>query len=158
MNWKSTIRHLLAILVLQCLGGCVTTDKDAALDACLNNLEDRIAHTLINPVGPPYTQMIVACELDYNLRYGTLKKLNRTDIVQHLAQRKSEVVKYEVVARDLAALSKDTSDPDPSHGSGPLETYSHAAAQGPEVARNFLDAMWNWIQLEIVPASVPNGP
>ena len=152
MKWKYTFPYILTILVLQCPVGCVTTDKDAALDACLENLELRISHTLVDPVNSVDPELVVACELDYNLRYGTLKELNRNDVVQRLAKRKSEVVNCELVAREFTALSKETSARDPDYGFSYSELYSRAAAKGPEEARYVLSLIWSLIRLEIVNA------
>jgi hypothetical protein len=146
MKWKSSIPHILAILVLQCLGGCVTTDKDAPLDAFLNNLQDKVAHATLDPLGANYAETFVACELDYNLKYGALKTLNRTDVVRHLEQRKSEVVAHEVVARELVALSNENPGPVGTGYLGLLEQYRHALGEGPEQARTSLSQIWTQIQ------------
>ena len=147
MMSKSSIPHILVVLVLQCLGGCITTYKDAPLDALLKNLEDKVAHATLDPLGGKYAETFVACELDYNIKYGALRTLNRTDIVLHLEHRKSEVVAYEVVARELTALSNENPGPGGTGYLSLLEQYRNARAEGPEQARRSLSQIWKQIQL-----------
>jgi hypothetical protein len=67
--------------------------------------------------------------------------------VEQLAQRKSIVVKYKVVALMLTRLSKSNPSPADLFYSRIMEEYSRAAAGGREEAKNCLTKYGMWVQL-----------
>ena len=115
----------------------------------LNRLEKKLAQLPVyqEGEGTAYHEIAAACLLDYYRRYGGMETLNRPEIVARLADRKSTVVDYSVVAKMLLGLLRDKPNPESLLYSNILIGYSHVVASGPEQARNFLFQYRMWVQL-----------
>jgi hypothetical protein len=149
MKSRSVVRCLLWILFSQYFGGCVGTLKDASLDVALTKLDARMAQILVDPMGssPGEREVAAACVLDYYRKYGQLTTLNQPANVEHLAQRKSTVVKYRVVALMLRGLSKCNPNPSDLFYWRVLDEYSRATVDGREQAKRCLTKYGMWVQL-----------
>jgi hypothetical protein len=152
MKYRPVSHCVVWILVLQCIGGCLAPHNDASLDLALMKLEDKLDPIPIDPIdqGAIYREVTAACVLDYYRRYGSLKALNQPEILQHLAERKSTVVKYKVVALMLTRLSNNNPSPVDLFYSTILEEYSRARAAGAEQQKKVLSRWGMWLQLDQV--------
>jgi hypothetical protein len=103
----------------------------------------------IDPMGPITYNDAAALLLDYYRRFGPLQELNSPQVLEQLATRKSRppLLNYQVVVRRLNELRKGEVAHEGLQYEPFVEVYFHAAATGPDQARNFLSERGIWIEL-----------
>jgi hypothetical protein len=135
-------------IILQSLCGCVGVPIGDSLERHLGRLEQKIPDISIDPMGPITYDDAAALLLDYYRRFGPLEELDRRDVLEQVARKTSRphFLHYDIVVQRLNELSKGAIPDGVGYGSF-MEAYNHAAADGPQQAKEFLSKHGIWIDL-----------